>query len=173
MITVGTCLGRAAVVSVGISLAAIREFSDELSKRLKAWGYPEADSVRYDRIEQDIQAGDQFRSSHGKGVRAILHAAFTLGLAQYCKETAPDLGKYWRTRGSRGPSSWQAASVRESPSPVARTRSVQVGVRRLENRVLSVLAGAGLVPHSYWPRTQPTDADELPTVTATRNPKGC
>jgi hypothetical protein len=72
------------VVSVGISLAAIREFSDELSKRLKAWGYPEADSVRYDRIEQDIQAGDQFRSSHGKGVRAILHAAFTLGLAQYC-----------------------------------------------------------------------------------------
>jgi hypothetical protein len=72
------------VVSVGISLAAIREFSGELSKRLKAWGYPEADSVRYDRTEQDIQAGDQFRSSHGKGVRAILHAGFTLGLAQYC-----------------------------------------------------------------------------------------
>ena len=24
------------------------------------------------------------RSAHGKGVRAILHAAFTIGLAQYC-----------------------------------------------------------------------------------------
>lgn len=71
-------------VSVGISLAAIREFSDELTKRLKAWGYPEAESVRYDRAAQDIQAGDQLRSSHGKGVRAILHAAFTLALAQYC-----------------------------------------------------------------------------------------
>lgn len=71
-------------VSVGVSLATIREFSMQLSMRLKAWGYPEADSVRYDRTEQDIQTGDQLRSSHGKGVRAILHAAFTIGLAQYC-----------------------------------------------------------------------------------------
>lgn len=70
--------------SVAISLAAIREFSNELAKRLKTWGYPEADSVRYDRSVQDIHAGDQYRSSHGKGVRAILHAAFTLSLAQYC-----------------------------------------------------------------------------------------
>jgi hypothetical protein len=74
----------AKAASVGISLAATREFSSELSKRLKTWGYPQADSVRYDRIVQDIQAGDQYRSSHGKGVRAILHAAFTLALAQYC-----------------------------------------------------------------------------------------
>jgi hypothetical protein len=29
-------------------------------------------------------ADDQYRSAHGKGVRAILHAAFTIGLAQYC-----------------------------------------------------------------------------------------
>ena len=40
--------------------------------------------MRYDRDEQDIVAGDQLRSAHGKGVRAILHAAFTTGLAQYC-----------------------------------------------------------------------------------------
>ncbi|MGL5826623.1 MAG: hypothetical protein ACRCYU_17705 [Nocardioides sp.] len=73
-----------AVVSEGLNLGALREFSTELSKRLDDWGYPEAGSVRYDRAEQDIQAGDQFRSAHGKGVRAILHAAFTLGLAQYC-----------------------------------------------------------------------------------------
>lgn len=74
----------AKAVSVGISLAAVREFSSELAQRLEAWGYPEAESVRYDRIVQDIQAGDQYRSSHGKGVRAILHGAFTIGLAQYC-----------------------------------------------------------------------------------------
>lgn len=73
-----------AVISEGLSLSALREFSSELSKRLGDWGYPEAQSVRYDRSEQDLQAGDQFRSAHGKGVRAILHAAFTLGLAQYC-----------------------------------------------------------------------------------------
>lgn len=73
-----------AAVSEGLNLSALREFSAELAKRLGDWGYPDAQSVRYDRSEQDIQAGDQFRSAHGKGVRAILHAAFTLGLAQYC-----------------------------------------------------------------------------------------
>jgi hypothetical protein len=67
-----------------ISLGVLREFSTELARRLKAWGFPDADDVRYDRSEQDIQAGSQYRSAHGKGVRAILHAAFTLGLAQYC-----------------------------------------------------------------------------------------
>jgi hypothetical protein len=73
-----------AVVSEGLNLGALREFSSELSMRLGDWGYPDAQTVRYDRAQHDIQAGDQFRSAHGKGVRAILHAAFTLGLAQYC-----------------------------------------------------------------------------------------
>ena len=40
--------------------------------------------MRYDRSEQDIISGDQLRAAHGKGVRAILHAAFTLALGQYC-----------------------------------------------------------------------------------------
>ena len=42
--------------------------------------------VRYDALSQDVVAGDQLRSSHGKGVRAILHAAFTLSLAKYCTD---------------------------------------------------------------------------------------
>ncbi|ROR96634.1 hypothetical protein EDD28_1220 [Salana multivorans] len=74
----------ATVVSAGLNLTALREFSAELAKRLSAWGYPDAASVRYDRAEQDILADDQYRSAHGKGVRAVLHAAFTVGLAQYC-----------------------------------------------------------------------------------------
>lgn len=73
-----------AAVAEGLSLGVLREFSAELAKRLGDWGYPDAQSVRYDRAVQDIQAGDQFRSAHGKGVRAILHTAFTLALAQYC-----------------------------------------------------------------------------------------
>lgn len=40
--------------------------------------------MRYDRSEQDLIAGDQVRAAHGKGVRAILHAAFTTALCQYC-----------------------------------------------------------------------------------------
>lgn len=73
-----------ATAVAGLSLTAVREFSAEISKRLGEWGYPGADSVRYDRSELDIIAGDQQRAAHGKGVRAVLHAAFTLALAQYC-----------------------------------------------------------------------------------------
>lgn len=73
-----------ATAVAGLSLTAVREFSTEISKRLTEWDYPDAHSVRYDRNELDIIAGDQQRSAHGKGVRAILHAAFTLALAQYC-----------------------------------------------------------------------------------------
>lgn len=73
-----------ATAVAGLSLTAVREFSAEISKRLEKWDYPSATSVRYDRNELDIIAGDQRRSAHGKGVRAVLHAAFTLALAQYC-----------------------------------------------------------------------------------------
>ncbi|MFS0715372.1 AAA family ATPase [Microbacterium sp. 2P01SA-2] len=73
-----------ATAVAGLSLTAVREFSAEISKRLAEWGYPGAGSVRYDRSELDIIAGDQQRAAHGKGVRAVLHAAFTLALAQYC-----------------------------------------------------------------------------------------
>lgn len=74
--------GRAAVS--GLDLGALREFSVEIARRLEAWGIPDASTVRYDRNEQDIVAGDQLRAAHGKGVRAVLHAAFTLALGQYC-----------------------------------------------------------------------------------------
>lgn len=73
-----------ATAATSLSLTAVREFSAEISQRLGQWGYPDAALVRYDRNELDIIAGDQKRSAHGKGVRAILHAAFTLALAQYC-----------------------------------------------------------------------------------------
>ena len=62
----------------------MQDFSAEIAQRLAEWSYPSAASVRYDRNELDIITGDQPRSAHGEGVRAILHAAFTLALAQYC-----------------------------------------------------------------------------------------
>lgn len=75
-----------AAVSTSVSLRAQREFSRELVDRLKSWGYPKPTEVRYDASVQDIIAGDQMRSAHGKGVRAILHGAFTLALAKYCSD---------------------------------------------------------------------------------------
>lgn len=75
-----------AVAAASVSLRAQREFSAELVERLNAWGFPNPGDVRYDALSQDVIAGDQLRSAHGKGVRAILHAAFTLGLAKYCAD---------------------------------------------------------------------------------------
>ena len=75
---------QAAPAAVGLQLSNLTALSQEISARLLAWGVPDADSVRYDRDEQDIITGDQLRSAHGKGIRAILHAAFTIALAQYC-----------------------------------------------------------------------------------------
>lgn len=72
------------IAAAGLSHTVVQEFSAEIGKRLAGWSYPSAESVRYDRNELDIIAGGQQRAAHGKGVRAILHAAFTLALAQYC-----------------------------------------------------------------------------------------
>ncbi len=71
-------------VAAKMQLAVIAEFSTEISACLEAWGVPESGDARYDRGEQDIVQADQLRSDHGKGMRSILHAAFTIGLAQFC-----------------------------------------------------------------------------------------
>ncbi|MDQ2811036.1 MAG: hypothetical protein M3Z75_03930 [Actinomycetota bacterium] len=73
-----------AAAADGMQLRTVTDFSDAIAARLDAWGVPFAARTRYDKNDQDIVSGDQLRSAHGKGVRAILHAAFTLGLAQYC-----------------------------------------------------------------------------------------
>lgn len=77
---------EAAAAVEALSLRAIDELSLVMQTFLASWGYAESKSVRYDRKEQDVVAGGQLRAAHGKGVRAILHAAFTLGLATYCVE---------------------------------------------------------------------------------------
>lgn len=76
--------GEASEPRKALDPAVVKDFSNRLRRRLEKWDYPEADSVRYDASKMEIFAGDQKRSSHGKGVRAILHAAFTVSLAQRC-----------------------------------------------------------------------------------------
>jgi hypothetical protein len=73
-----------ATAAEGMQLKTVGDFSRALAARLQAWGVPNADQTRYDKNDQDMAFGDQLRSAHGKGVRAVLHSAFTLGLAQYC-----------------------------------------------------------------------------------------
>jgi len=63
----------------------IEEFSLEVEKRLKAWNFPNTGRVTFSEADWDIVISGRRRASHGKGVRAITHAAFSLGLLGYCK----------------------------------------------------------------------------------------
>lgn len=83
---VGETASDAGKVSAKMQHRVLADFSDEIKARLRAWGVPEIADVRYDRAQQDIFQGNQFREAHGKGLRSVLHAAFTVALARFCIE---------------------------------------------------------------------------------------
>ncbi len=64
------------------------KFCLEVEALLKEWKFPNVDRVTFSEKEQDIVISGRKRSSHGKGVRAITHSSFTLGLMRYCRSEA-------------------------------------------------------------------------------------
>jgi hypothetical protein len=63
---------------------ALSLFEQVIGDVLRAWRVPDSGDPVYDADSADIQIGGRPRSSRGKGMRAILHAAFTVALAEYC-----------------------------------------------------------------------------------------
>ncbi|MDP2452383.1 MAG: AAA family ATPase [Polaromonas sp.] len=59
-------------------------FSQEVESLLRAWHFPGLDRVTFSEGDQDIVISGRTRASHGKGVRAIAHAAFNLALLKFC-----------------------------------------------------------------------------------------
>lgn len=59
-------------------------FSQEVESLLCAWHFPGLDRVTFSEGDQDIVISGRTRASHGKGVRAIAHAAFNLALLKFC-----------------------------------------------------------------------------------------
>lgn len=68
----------------GISPLALRELCIEIEGVLQDWSWNDSPRVEFDEKEYDIIVDGQPRNSHGKGVRAILYSAFTIGLLRYC-----------------------------------------------------------------------------------------
>lgn len=68
----------------GLSPLALRELCLEIETVLKEWSWGQLPRVEFDEKEYDIVVDGQPRNSHGKGVRAILYSAFTVGLLNYC-----------------------------------------------------------------------------------------
>ncbi|MFG1884479.1 hypothetical protein [Micromonospora sp. NPDC049102] len=59
-------------------------FSQLLASILNSWGVPEVSTVSFDAETGEMSTNGVPRASHGKGMRALMHAAFTIGLAQWC-----------------------------------------------------------------------------------------
>ena len=59
-------------------------FSQEVESLLRSWHFPGLDRVTFSEGDQDIVISGRTRASHGKGVRAIAHAAFNLALLKFC-----------------------------------------------------------------------------------------
>ena len=72
--------------AVGPDPTVAFKFGEAVKKVLTAWGFPDADKVQFDLSTNDITVAGKPRAANGKGVRAILHAAFNVALAIYCIE---------------------------------------------------------------------------------------
>lgn len=68
-------------------------FDNTLRRTLEAWKVPSVEFAEYDQYVMDVRAGRRHRANRGKGVRSVLHSAFTTALAQYCFDNSrPHLG---------------------------------------------------------------------------------
>lgn len=72
------------VAAAGSSLT--EEFALKVEELLRAWQFPGLQRVTFSDADQDLLISGRKRSDHGKGIRAITHAAFTIGLMYYCSD---------------------------------------------------------------------------------------
>ncbi|BBC73216.1 conserved hypothetical protein [Altererythrobacter sp. B11] len=73
-------------VNLDLSNSEAHELSTVVKQVLKAWNYPGADAVHFEKSDQDIVVDGKRRRDNGAGVRALLHAAFKIGVLVYCIE---------------------------------------------------------------------------------------
>lgn len=69
--------------STGIPAGTVAEFDRAIERTLEQWQVRIHD-VAYDQYTAELFVGDHARAGHGKGMRAVLHAAFAVSLADYC-----------------------------------------------------------------------------------------
>lgn len=67
----------------GLDRSAVHGLCLEIQKLLQEWAWPGRAQVSFDEKVYDIGIDGKPRQSHGKGVRAILRAAFAIGAMRY------------------------------------------------------------------------------------------
>jgi len=66
--------------------STLDEFSEVVQSILLAWHFPNATNTYFDEVKRDLVIGGKPRGSRGRGLCAITHSAFTIGLLDYCRE---------------------------------------------------------------------------------------
>ena len=80
-------------VRVDQDVASLQVLAPRFRLFLAKWRFPVRSDVSYDPGAADIVIDGKSRGANGKGVRAVTHAAFTIGLMRYClKEDRPHPG---------------------------------------------------------------------------------
>lgn len=69
-----------------VSKKILDEFAKTVERILQEWHFPNASRVFFDEKKRDFQIAGRERGSTGKGLRAITHAAFSIGLMEFCRE---------------------------------------------------------------------------------------
>jgi hypothetical protein len=62
------------------------KFCTAMEKLLEEWKFPDAGSVTFSEDRQDVVINGKDRSTHGKGIRALSYAAFTISLMRFCRK---------------------------------------------------------------------------------------
>lgn len=76
-----------------IAARIVNDFDSVLQRTLSSWEIPAVGNSGYDQYNAEIRAGGRPRAGRGKGVRSVLHSAFTTSLARFCLERdLPHLG---------------------------------------------------------------------------------
>ncbi|WP_332811435.1 hypothetical protein [Sphingomonas sp.] len=65
--------------------ATLDAFSQMVEAELQTWDFPDAKRVFFELPKMDIAVAGKSRAANGKGVRALLHGAFDVGLMKFCK----------------------------------------------------------------------------------------
>lgn len=73
-------------IATKLSTKILHDFSKTVERIIEAWDFPDTGSVHFDETTMDFVINGKLRGNRGKGLRAITHAATTLGLLEFCKE---------------------------------------------------------------------------------------
>lgn len=82
--------GRTNDDRAGLPAASVQAISVAVEELLDAWRFPHEKPVYFDEARQDMVLGSRRRGDQGKGLRALTHAAFTIGLQQAIRALGRD-----------------------------------------------------------------------------------